>query len=275
MWDVSLAALLSATILCRTLTLTRASTSREWCFYGLLWGVTLMTDATLVLLLPFLLGWLFWRCRPAATPWLALGVALLCCLPWTARNYLVFHQFIPFRSVLGLQLWIGNNPRALDGPPGQLHPLSNSTERELYRRMGELAYMQQKESEALHFIIAHPEAEAHLTWVRFVETWTGGTPNPLRDFLRVDSVEFRTILLFNLLVAVGAFAGLGFVLQKRNPYWFPLAVYPLLLPIPAYLTLSSARYRHPIDPAILLLTAIAIQRRSFRKTLAKGSHEIA
>lgn len=264
MWDVSLATLLAATILHRTLTLTRDSTSREWCLYGLLWGVTLMTSATLVLLLPFLFGWLLWRCRPVATPWLALGVALLCCLPWTVRNYLVFHQFIPFRSVLGLQLWIGNNPCALDGPPGQLHPLSNSSERELYRRMGELPYMQQKESEALQFLLTHPKVEAHLTWVRFVETWTGGTPHPIRDFLHIDSLEFRTILLFNLLVAIGTLTGLGFVLQNRNPYWFPLAVYPLLLPIPAYLTLSSARYRHPIDPAILLLTAIAIHHLRFK-----------
>lgn len=272
MWDTSLAALLAAVILYRTITLTRNSGLRDWCLYGLLWGLTLMTNPTLVLLAPFLFGWLLWRTRVISAFLLAVCIAALCCVPWAVRNYVVFGAFIPFRSVLGLQLWVGNNDRAIDGRPGEVHPLSNSTERESYRRMGELAYMGAKKSEALHWIVTHPQVELHLTWVRFVETWTGGSPHPLRDLLHIDSIEFRSILLFNLLVAAGTLVGLGFVLQTRNSYWFPLAMFPLLLPIPAYLTLSSARYRHPLDPAILLLTAIAIHRVRFVKsTVAQNS----
>jgi hypothetical protein len=40
----------------------------------------------------------------------------------------------------------------------------------------------------------------------------------------------------------------------------PLAVCLLLFPIPYYITHTSLRYRHPIDPFMVILTAYAITR---------------
>jgi hypothetical protein len=45
---------------------------------------------------------------------------------------------------------------------------------------------------------------------------------------------------------------------KRSDYAFPLAVYPVIFPFLYYITHTSLRYRHPIDPETLLLTAIAV-----------------
>lgn len=39
-------------------------------------------------------------------------VATACLAPWTVRNYREFNKFIPVCSSGGLNLWIGNNPRA-------------------------------------------------------------------------------------------------------------------------------------------------------------------
>ena len=39
---------------------------------------------------------------------------------------------------------------------------------------------------------------------------------------------------------------------------FPLAVFPVIFPCLYYLTHADLRYRHPIDPVVLLLTAIAV-----------------
>lgn len=122
-WDTSLSALLAATILWATLKLAESSRVRDWCAYGLLWGFTLMTNGTLACLLPFLLGWVAYRTRARGLRWLkrpvlALGIAVLCCVPWTIRNYVVFHSFVPLRSVLGLQLWLGNNDQYRDRFPG-------------------------------------------------------------------------------------------------------------------------------------------------------------
>ncbi len=250
-WDVSLSALLAATILWATLELSESPNLRGWVGYGFLWGLALMTNATLGSLLPFLLGWLAYRTRRIAHPALALGIAVLCCAPWTIRNYAVFHVFIPLRSVMGLQLWMGNNDETQGGWAGALHPIDNSADRARYVQLGEIAYMEEKKQEAIRFMLSDPWREALLVRNRFVAFWTGGTATPLR---------YRGLSLFNLLAAIGALVGIVALYRERNPYAFPAAIFVIVYPLASYLTLASARYRLPIDPAVLLLAAIALKK---------------
>ena len=70
MWDASISALLVATILWATLALAESERMRDWCAYGLLWGVTLMVNATLAALLPLLLGWLAYRRHLVRQEWI-------------------------------------------------------------------------------------------------------------------------------------------------------------------------------------------------------------
>jgi hypothetical protein len=268
MWDASLAALLAATILWGTLALGESRRARllHWFAYGLLWGFTLMTNPSLGSLLPLLLAWMAWRAykkeSPAfsrsilSRPLLAAAIAALCCVPWTIRNYEVFHHFVPLRSILGLQLAMGNNAAARDFWLGEGHPIHDSAEREKYIQMGEIAYMKEKQDEAVSYILSHPAREAHLIRVRFVGIWAGGATHPWRDFFLVHSLYFRYILLFNIFVALGALAGILFLLWKRSIYAFPLAVFPIVFPCAYYLTLALPRYRLPIDPVVMLLTSI-------------------
>jgi 4-amino-4-deoxy-L-arabinose transferase-like glycosyltransferase len=263
MWDACLSALLAAIILWATLALSESSRPRDWIGYGLLWGVTLMTNPTLASLLPFLLIWLAYRARKQhfswiALPTIALGVAVLCCVPWTVRNYAVFHRFVPLRSVFGLQLWLGNNPQA--SPPwlGTLHPINDSAERAKYIEMGEMDYMRVKQREAVRYIEAHPRREAWLVGQRFVSIWSGGTPTPVRDFEADDSLWFRYVLLFNILSGIGALLGIVTLAARRSIYAFPLAVFPIAFPCAYYATIALPRYGLPMEPAVLLLAAIAI-----------------
>lgn len=262
MWDACLAALLAATILWATLAITESSRARDWAAYGLLWGFTLMTTPTLASVLPFLLLWLAYRARKnrqswIALPTIALAIALLCCVPWTIRNYSVFHRFVPLRSVFGLQLWLGNNAQA--NPPwlGTLHPINDAAERAQYVEMGEMDYMRVKKREAISYIESHPRRELQLFGERFVSIWTGGTSDPLRDFEGNDSMWFRYVLLFNIVAAFGALLGTVLLAFRRSMYAFPLAVFPVIFPCAYYATLALPRYRLPIDPIVLLLTAIA------------------
>ena len=259
-WDVSLSALLVATILWATL---RLSTSRDlsaWLAYGVLWGFAAMTNATLIALLPFLLGWLIYHTHMFARAALALGVAILCCVPWTIRNYSVFHTFIPLRSVMGLQLWMGNNEQTQGRWAGALHPIDNSADRERYVRLGEVAYMREKRQEALRFMLADPWREAGLIWTRFVVFWSGGSQHPVDDFWKSHSLQYRGLLLFNLLAATGALGGIVALMRQRNQYTFPAMIYVIVYPLASYLTLASARYRLPIDSVVLLLAAVTIKK---------------
>ncbi len=259
-WDVSLSALLVASIVWATVSLSESRHLRAWLGYGFLWGLALMTNATLLVLLPFLLGWLVFRTRELRRPVLAAGVALACCVPWTIRNYAVFHTFVPLRSVAGLQLWMGNNERTQGGWAGALHPIDDSAEREKYVQMGEVAYMEEKSQEALRFMLADPWREARLIGSRFVVFWSGGSQHPAQEFWNAHSLRFRGLLLFNLLAAIGALAGIAALWREHHRYTFPIAVFPILYPLASYMAIASARYRLPVDPVVLLLTAVAIQK---------------
>lgn len=266
MWEASLAALLGATILWLTLRLDERSTWINWSAYGLLWGFTLMTNATFGALLPFLLGWLWWRAHKrntqhaqiAARIAATIAIALLCCVPWTIRNYRVFHTFVPLRSVLGLQLWLGNNAETQDIFRGNLHPIYNESERAHYIAVGELEYMREKKELAVAYMLANPAREAHLIWLRFVSIWAGGAIHPLDDLIGTPDPWFRYVLGFNILAALGSLAGAILLFSQRNTYAFPCVSFPAIFPWAYYLTLSLPRYRLPIDPVVMLLTAAAL-----------------
>ena len=277
MWDASISALLVATILWATLALAESAESqrlRNWCGYGLLWGVTLMFNATLGGLFPFLALWLAFRAHQQNRAWLKNAVAavmiiILCCVPWTIRNYHVFHQFVPLRSVLGLQLWLGNNDQTQDIFRGDLHPIYNAAEREKYVSLGEIAYMQQKKQEAIAYMLSHPAREAHLILYRAISIWSGGTPYPLEDFLGTPSLRFRTILAFNIVATLGTIFGIIILFRERSPFAIPIAAFPLIYPWAYYLTLALPRYRLPIDPIVMLLLAISIQHMVQKLSRAK------
>ena len=270
-WDTSLAALLAATILWATLKLAEARTLRDWCAYGLLWGFTLMTNPSLGSMLPFLVAWAAyrawwkrelparanreWLTRPAS----AVTLAILCCVPWTVRNYSVFHRFVPLRSNFPLELYIGNNENYDDQHPHYPGMVTKERETWRYLRMGETPFMDEEMRKAKNFIFAHPRVEAILFYERFVAFW-GGISNPIDKFVATDSWLVRTLILCAALTGIGALLGIVTLIWRRSPYAFPLAVFPLIFPFLYYITHTSLRYRHPIDPMLLLLNAIAIAR---------------
>ncbi len=259
-WDTSLSGLLAATLVLATLAVAESSRIRDWCGYGLLWGIALMTNATLLAGLPFSLGWMAWRLHKRDNRWIAqtavaAGAIVLCCVPWTARNFAVFHHFIPLRSPLGLQLWLGNNDQVRDDFSGWLHPIDNIAERAKYVRMGEVAYMNEKQREAIHWMISHPGREAVLFKDRLIATWAG-TPHPLRDFARAPLL-IRIVFVSNWLATAAMLLGIAvFYSDPRLKICaVPVTAFPIVYPFAAYLSQALLRYRYPIDPMVLVLAA--------------------
>jgi Dolichyl-phosphate-mannose-protein mannosyltransferase len=292
-WDTSLSALLAATLLWATLQLADSNRLRDWCGYGLLWGFTLMTNPSLGSLLPFLLAWAAYvrkreqerteRAVPNGSvarlkpPAVALGLAILCCVPWTIRNYAVFHRFVPLRSNFPLELYIGNNENYDDKHPRYPGPVTKERETLRYFRMGETPFMDEEMRKAKAFIVAHPRVEIILFADRFASFWTG-LPHALENFRATDSWLVRTLMLCAAISGIGALAGTIVLASRRSEYTFPLATYPVVFPVLYYITHTSLRYRHPIDPVVLLLTAIAaaaswnfVARRFFRQSEAKSA----
>jgi hypothetical protein len=169
----------------------------------------------------------------------------------------VFHRLVPLRSNFPLELYIGNNnnyaTRQFVWPP------KITKERELLRyfQLGEMAFMDEEKRKALEFIRAHPKIELQLTAKRFVAFWTG-LPEPVQSFLSTDSLLVRVLLVCNTAAGIGGLLGMAVLIRKRSAYAFPAAAYPVVFPWVYYVTHPNLRYRHPIDPVVLLLVAIAV-----------------
>jgi 4-amino-4-deoxy-L-arabinose transferase-like glycosyltransferase len=261
-WDTSLSALLAATILCATFALIESERLRDWCAYGFLWGFALLTNPALGAALPLLAGWAVYRerremrgrfVRPAA----ALMLAILCCVPWTVRNYVEFHRFIPLRSTFPFELWLGNNKVFDDRSPDINARVTRYQQERRYVQLGETAFMKEKWNLATEFIRTHKRLEARLLGWRFMDFWLGSF-HPVQDFENSDSAWIRIIIAFNLITAIGSLIGIVVLWRPRSPYVFPAAIFILAFPLVYYATHASLRYRHPIDPIVLMLTAIAV-----------------
>jgi 4-amino-4-deoxy-L-arabinose transferase-like glycosyltransferase len=263
-WDTSLSALLVATLLWATLELPESRRARDWCLYGLLWGFALLTNPAVALLLPVLLTWAAYRQgnRDGASAWLArpalaAATTLLCCVPWTIRNYVQFHKLIPLRSNFAFELYIGNNENYDE--QHRFRPGAITQDREIlrYLHLGETAFMEEEKRKAIAFIAAHPRIELWLISQRFVDFWLGST-SPLAAFRQADSLWLYFVLACNDVAPLCAFLGIFVLLATKNSYAFPVVAFPLVFPLLYYLTHTSLRYRHPIDPLVLLLAAIGV-----------------
>lgn len=268
-WDQSLSALLLTALLCATLYLPENSHGAAWNFrrgliwagYGIGWALALLTNPALGLLLPFFAAWLAWQCHKSRAPWLApIGIAVLTCvlgiLPWTARNYAAFGQIVPIKSNFGLEFWLGNNPDVKIIWTWWRSPASDATEAAALNRMGEIAYMREKRSEALRFIWSHPGTFVDSCFDRFVDTWTAlwdQHADPWVNALHAGAAYVAFCSIFSLLALVGLLMA-----RRRDAVGiFPLSAAMLLFPVTYYITHSAVRYRHPIDPVTTILAVYA------------------
>jgi hypothetical protein len=197
------------------------------------------------------------------------SVMLLCCMvvmsPWVYRNYAVFGQFIPFRSNLGLELLIGNNPdatgrtgstvRAEDAHLLEMHPHCNKQERDHLKAVGEIEYMREKKEIATEWIRDHPSEFMRLTIVRFTTFWF---PSPDMWGLEGRARHFNGVVF--PAVAALAFAALVMLIVIRHDYrWIFLgAVFgPTLIYM---ITHVDSRYRYTVFALTTLLACDLIVR---------------
>jgi len=169
----------------------------------------------------------------------------------------VFHRFIPLRSNLPFELWIGNNEVFDENSRDVTARVTSYEQVRMYSKLGETAFLDDKWHKAIQFMRDHRRLELELTRRRIVAFWMG-SETPVRSFLETDSNFIRAILLLNLLATVGTLAGMVVLWRRRSTFAFPVAVIPVVFPLLYYVTHASLRYRHPIDPVMLLLTAVAI-----------------
>lgn len=213
---------------------------------GALWALASLVNAALLLLLPALLIWtaIKRRCR---TRWIMCAAAsfFFFLLPWTARNYLVFHKLFPVRDNFALELWIGNHEGAINGwyAVRQIHPAFGPSEVRHYQEVGELQYFSEKGAVARDYILQNPGLFIKNSLVRYISFWVG---NVHAFWLGVP-----------LLSLVGL-AGAVLLLRDGNPWTGVYVIMLVVYPLPYYVTHADLRYRHPIEPILAICAAYAI-----------------
>jgi len=260
-WDTSLSVLLAAALLWSTLALKDRSRQRDFALYGLLWGLALLTNPALGALLPFLIAWLLYqqganRARQLRLGLLTCAVLVLTCLPWTIRNYVQFHRLIPLRSNFPYEFWSGNN-EIFDEHSREVNRITRYEQVHLYAELGENEFLNDKLHRALHFVRTHPALYAQLFGRRIIATWFG-TESPWQDFADSDSKLVKFLLAWNALALLAMIAGLTRLYLLRREYLFPIACFPVIFPLTFYIAHTTLRHRHPCDPIIALLMAVAI-----------------
>lgn len=268
-WDTSLSTLLFSLVFLMTLELADRRRLWTWVAYGVLWGAALLSNTALVAFLPFAMGWMAYLARRERLPLLRNGASAALALamvvsPWMARNYVVFHRFIPIRGNFWVELHLGNTPDANGTWQWWLHPNDNRLELNRYVELGENNYVAEKRRQALDFIRKHPGRFAVLSVKRFVYYWAG-VP-------RAERLPFVTHLRMALFLAssVLAICGLALALKTRRPGAVLYLLLLLSFPTIYYFVFPHARYRHPIEPELLVLVVYLLSETRSAKAARRG-----
>jgi 4-amino-4-deoxy-L-arabinose transferase-like glycosyltransferase len=255
-WDTSLSTCLFTWVLVMALRLHDQPKHGRWILLGLLWALTGLSNPALLIFLPACGVWLLagtgWKSRLSGAM-LGLAVFCICFAPWVWRNWVVFHQFVPARGNFGAELYLGNGPGATGLLMEYDHPIQAPDQLRLYSRMGEIAYSRMRGEQAMAIIDADPALFLRNTLRRIFFFW-GGTPHPTSQVW----AEYGRSLNF-VFGSVCGLMGLGLALWRRKPAAGLFAWAFFLLPLVYYPVAAHARFRHPLEPLMVVLGVYLFQ----------------
>jgi hypothetical protein len=209
-----------------------------------------------------LVGWRAGRIRATVPILAATGLILIVCvIPWTIRNYLVYDDFLLLNSNAGYAMYSAQHPvqgttfsefEAAPLPEGAWGRSEPELDRSLMRQ-------------GIQFVLDDPGRYLLLSLSRvraFFEFWPSPDTSLLHNVGRTASFGlFLPFMLYGLVLAVRT---PGFVRRTLLLFLFA-GVYTLV----HLLTWAMVRYRLPIDAVLLPLAALAIADLAHRLRLAR------
>jgi 4-amino-4-deoxy-L-arabinose transferase-like glycosyltransferase len=256
-WDTTFTPLVLCLIFLVSLELQEWRGFWGWIALAILWGIGALANPSMLAFLPFCGIWIWWRRHKNQLPSFA-GVVLssviffLVLSPWIIRNYEVFGRFVFLRDDFGLQFRLGNNKITEGMLVATLQPNLNKLEFAKFQRMGELAYSADCKRLAFEWVREHPSRFAVISLKRFFYYWNG-VPKPSDSRVPLD---FRNSLF--LAWSVLAIWGAVRAVRQKVPGAWLFAGLLLTYPTTYYFVFPHARYRHPIEPELVILAAFLL-----------------
>jgi len=269
-WETSLTALLLSVAFLLTVDMDGDDRLTSWIGYGVLWGVIGLTNPSTLSFLPFAGGWLAYQLYrrgkgfmlPAVVASLLFWMTMM---PWLVRNYEVFHKPVFVRDNVGVEVRCGNNPLAEGIWVGMYHPSQNPILYRQYQEMGEAAYSAEQSRLAKQWIAENPKQFAIVTFRKFVFYWNG-----LPRLSKIQALEQFKNSLF-LASSLLSIAGLVLAIRNRVHGVFLFASLLIFYPLVYYVSFPHPRYRHPIDPELVILGVYLFTQVSPRSPHLKGA----
>jgi len=224
---------------------------------GVLWGLAVLTRETCFYLTPLAALWLSWRrtsdggARRAAA---FLLVAAMTIAPWTYRNWVVFHAFVPVGTAGGLALYQGNSGLTRDEVYRHYDAVEGRIAQYRWaRRMGIQAILDRQPAwifEKLRDEMPRFWEADSLALVHIFEKRAYG------DVPAATAAAARLVIVLPYLALLGFFvAGLAALrLERRNLLLLSFLVLYNLLHVATH---AFARYRLPIMPVVFVVAAYA------------------
>jgi len=241
-----------------------------WMLFGLLWGLIALSNASLLLVFPATIVWILFPAKSREEKHATgfergiLGATAACMvfaltlLPWVLRNERTMHAFIPTRDNFGVELYQSSLFYHDIYEWGQAVPLdTRNPDYKLYASMGEVAYSHMRGEQGKANLRARQGMFLKLTAERVEGFWIGiAHPvdrHPVGEWLRLVNYCF---------LSAAGLMGLGLMLRRRVPgAWLFAAVFGLV-PLAYYVVTVQARFRHPIEPLMAVLTVYLFRSTS-------------
>lgn len=188
---------------------------------------------------------------------LSVALVVLVFSPWIARNYLVFHQFIPTNLVVGADLAIGNH----HGASGELEPYPRADE---YRAAyGMVAANKMLNREVVDFVMQHPLEFLQITANRISIYFSFARPTGFWPHLSGLSkiLTLALSLLYSVIIFIFGFWGIYFSRnlpveeRKRTNYLLALLV---MMPLAIICIIVESRYRFLAYPFFAIFAAYGL-----------------
>jgi 4-amino-4-deoxy-L-arabinose transferase-like glycosyltransferase len=238
---------------------------------GVLGGLAILTRANAAILLAPLVVAVWdarprWSWRALAPPAALVAIALATVAPWTIRNAVVFHSFVPVSTQLGTALAGTYNDAARTD---REHPASWRSLRRVpdyqylirrWRQIPEPVLDKRLRHAALRYASHHPGYVAEVVFwdtARMLDlagmSWSRHTASTISIGPRWADAGVVCFWCFAALAIAGALTSRG----RRMPA-FVAAVPALLFLSVAFFVFETPRYRTGIDPFIVMLASVAL-----------------
>jgi 4-amino-4-deoxy-L-arabinose transferase-like glycosyltransferase len=226
---------------------------------GALLGLAALTRSIALTFLPFVLVWflIMWPRKGSALLQFALvaGVCLVVIAPWTARNYVTYHRFLPIDNTSGYDFWLGTTGlRGQTEVEGTFLEIPNQADRQMVGLQRGLenvlrdpaAFLSKGGREFLDLWRINFGADE-----RFVGGYTHGNVSPLY-------LGLVLVLEDTLYIVVGILAVIGFVRAWRHPATLLTLLWVVYLSAMAFVFFAVTRFRLPLLPFLAIFAGCAV-----------------